>query len=74
MSEKDKKKEAVTDEAKDAESKEELTEDQLEAVAGGVLIGLNQPALAWKDSVAHKTLETGGLTDVKLDQSFKFIK
>ena len=74
MSEKDKKKAAVTDEEKKTEGKEELTEDQLEAVAGGVLIGLNQPTVAYKETSSYKVLDNGGLTDVKLDQAFKFIK
>lgn len=57
-----------------AEPKDEITEEQLESVSGGILIGLNQPG-AHKDIVGHKDLKVlGGLKDQAVSAGIKFVK
>lgn len=56
-----------------AEPKDEISEEQLESVSGGILIGLNQAA--HKDIVGHKDLKIlGGLKEEVASASFKFVK
>lgn len=56
-------KKPTSDVSSDAATDGEINEEQLESVAGGILIGLNQPA--FKEGVAgHKDLK--GQLDVQL--------
>ena len=70
----------------EAEGDEPLSEEQLEAVSGGILIGMNQAAQAWKlvpalpavqlGDTSHKDL-TGdaGIKELpSADSAFKFFK
>ena len=76
MSNKDEVKKDQVKAAEDAEKTvEELTEEELESAAGGVLIALNQGSSAYKETIAgipgttaHKDL----VTDLTIKQTFKF--
>jgi hypothetical protein len=59
-----------------AQATDALGEEQLESVAGGVLIGL-KPALAHEDLLAHKELSLEQAVSpgaVTQDTTFKFFK